>query len=77
MDKILLFDIDGTLVESSENIKPEMSSILNSLKEKGYSLGVVGGGKLDKILQQNKLKNKIIYKNINIFINNISYYKFI
>jgi phosphomannomutase len=52
MDKILLFDIDGTLVESSENIKPEMASILNSLKEKGYSLGVVGGGKLDKILQQ-------------------------
>ena len=37
MDKILLFDIDGTLVESSENIKPEMASILNSLKEKGYS----------------------------------------
>ncbi len=52
MDKVLLFDIDGTLVESSENIKPEMALILNSLKKKGYSLGVVGGGKLDKILQQ-------------------------
>lgn len=52
MDKILLFDVDGTLVESSENIKPDMASILNSLKKKGYSLGVVGGGKLDKIIQQ-------------------------
>jgi hydroxymethylpyrimidine pyrophosphatase-like HAD family hydrolase len=34
MDKVLLFDVDGTLVESSENIKPEMANILNSLKKK-------------------------------------------
>jgi phosphomannomutase len=52
MEKILLFDVDGTLVESSENIKPHMASILNSLKKTGYSLGIVGGGKLDKIIQQ-------------------------
>jgi phosphomannomutase len=52
MNKILLFDIDGTLVESGQSIGKEMALILNSLKEKGYPLGVVGGGKLEKILQQ-------------------------
>jgi len=51
-NKILLFDVDGTLVESSQNISNDMSIVLNSLKNKGYEIGLVGGGKLDKILTQ-------------------------
>jgi phosphomannomutase len=51
MPKILLFDIDGTLVESGQNITKEMALTLNTLKNK-YEIGIVGGGKLDKILQQ-------------------------
>jgi len=59
MTKILLFDVDGTLVESAQEINNEMALILNSLKNKGYQLGIVGGGKLEKILQQ--FNNKIFF----------------
>ena len=59
MTKILLFDVDGTLVESSHEIKNDMVDVLNSLKKKGYEMGIVGGGKLDKILQQ--FENKVIF----------------
>ena len=59
MTKILLYDVDGTLVESSQEIKSDMVNLLNSLKNKGYELGIVGGGKLDKILQQ--LGNNITF----------------
>lgn len=59
MNKLLLFDIDGTLVESGEKILPNMVELLNSLQKKGYELGIVGGGKLDKILYQ--LDNKIYF----------------
>lgn len=52
MDKILLFDVDGTLVESSQKIEEKMVAILKAIQKAGYKLGVVGGGKLDKILEQ-------------------------
>jgi len=58
MKKLLLFDVDGTLVESGEQISNSMSSLLNSLEKNNYELGIVGGGKLDKILYQ---FNKQIY----------------
>jgi phosphomannomutase len=52
VSKILfLFDIDGTLVESSKNISSEHGLILNQLKEK-YEIGIVGGGVLNKNLEQ-------------------------
>jgi len=60
MNTLLLFDVDGTIVESSEKIDKEMSDILNKLKDKNYELGIVGGGKLEKILQQ--LDDKILFK---------------
>ena len=49
--KIFLFDVDGTLVESSKNIKKEHAILLNKLKEK-YEIGIVGGGLLTKNLEQ-------------------------
>lgn len=49
---IILFDVDGTLAESGDKIYDENKYILlNKLKEK-YEIGIVGGGSLDKILQQ-------------------------
>jgi HAD superfamily hydrolase (TIGR01484 family) len=53
MKDIILFDVDGTLVESGENIKKKSDKykLLNKLKNK-YEIGVVCGGTLDKILQQ-------------------------
>ena len=51
LKKLFLFDIDGTLVESSKNISSEHALILNQLKEK-YEIGIVGGGVLKKNLEQ-------------------------
>jgi phosphomannomutase len=50
-NKLFLFDIDGTLVESSKKINSKHTSILTKLKEK-YDIGVVGGGVLNKNLEQ-------------------------
>ena len=49
--KLFLFDVDGTLVESSKKINSKYGYILNKLKEK-YEIGVVGGGVLNKNLEQ-------------------------
>jgi phosphomannomutase len=51
MNKIILFDIDGTIAESGQKIDNEMKVILEKLSEK-YALGVVGGGKYEKIKYQ-------------------------
>ena len=49
---IILFDVDGTLVNSGENLNNEKNyEILNKLKDK-YEIGIVGGGSLEKILKQ-------------------------
>ena len=52
MKKLLLFDVDGTLVESGQNISEHMATLLTCLQVNGYELGIVGGGKLEKILEQ-------------------------
>jgi len=52
MKKLVLFDVDGTLVESGEKIDDDMKRLLKNLSEKGFTLGIVGGGRLDKILDQ-------------------------
>lgn len=52
--KLLLFDVDGTLVISGKEIDDDMSELLKSFNYKDYELGIVGGGKMDKILEQFK-----------------------
>jgi HAD superfamily hydrolase (TIGR01484 family) len=59
MNKLFLFDVDGTIVESGQKITDETSNILNEIKKNGYEIGIVGGGKLDKILEQ--MDNKIYF----------------
>ena len=51
MRPLLLFDVDGTLAHSGQKIDSKMSDVLKSLKDK-FDLGIVGGGKLEKILHQ-------------------------
>lgn len=51
-NNLLLFDVDGTLAESGQSLEDNMKNILKSLSKKGFHIGIVGGGKLDKILQQ-------------------------
>ena len=53
MNKILfLFDVDGTLTESSAIICDSMKNKLKDLIKNNIDIGIVGGGKLDKILLQ-------------------------
>lgn len=59
MTKLFLFDVDGTIVDSGQKIKDEMVYILKKLKLNGHEIGIVGGGKLDKILEQ--MNNKIYF----------------
>jgi HAD superfamily hydrolase (TIGR01484 family) len=49
--KIIIFDIDGTLVESSEQILEKHANILNKLKN-NYEIAICGGGTLQKALYQ-------------------------
>ena len=51
MKKLFLFDVDGTLVESSKKINDHHADILNELKKK-HDIGILGGGELSKILEQ-------------------------
>jgi phosphomannomutase len=48
---LFLFDVDGTIAESGQKITSDMAAILVKLKEHG-EIGIVGGGKLDKVLDQ-------------------------
>lgn len=63
MNKLLLFDVDGTLAESTKEITPKMLSKLAELKKTGYDLGLVGGGNYQKISQQIK-NNNYLFKYI-------------
>ena len=60
---IILLDVDGTIAESGNIINKDISSLLNQLqKEKSFEIGIVGGGKFDKILFQ--LNNKLIIDHV-------------
>lgn len=48
---LLLFDIDGTLAPSAQQITTDMLKMLTNLS-KLYNLGLVGGGTYDKIMWQ-------------------------
>ena len=53
MTTLFLFDVDGTIVNSGQAITTEMSTALTNLQQKqNVEIGIVGGGKLDKILEQ-------------------------
>ena len=52
--KLVLFDLDGTLVESTKTIKNVMVSALKYLKNLGYFLAIVSGASMDKIKNQLK-----------------------
>ena len=52
MKKLVLFDVDGTLAESSEKIDDDVKTLLKNLSQKDFTIGIVGGGRLDKILDQ-------------------------
>lgn len=79
LKKLLLFDVDGTLTETGEKIQDDMVNLLIQMHNAGYELGIVGGGKLEKILEQ--LDNKVFFRhyfsecgcvyNLNIDINNL------
>ena len=50
---LLLFDVDGTIVESGCKITTKIENILLKLSGRSdIELGIVGGGKLEKILWQ-------------------------
>ena len=57
MKDIIIFDIDGTLVESSQKINIMHAEILNKIKKK-YEIAICGGGTLTKALEQ---MNDLIY----------------
>lgn len=58
--KIILFDVDGTLTESTMVIKDEMIDTLKKIK-KYHDLAIVSGGTFTK------LKSQIQEKNLNLF----------
>lgn len=51
MRSLLLFDVDGTIAHSGKKIEQNMANMLVGLKDR-FDLGIVGGGKLEKILYQ-------------------------
>ncbi len=61
MKPLLLFDVDGTIVESGQTINENMLDLLTKLSVK-YDLGIVGGGKYEKIIDQ--LSNTKIFTHI-------------
>lgn len=50
--RLFLFDVDGTLTESSHKLNSEMKDILEKLKSSNTEIGIVGGGKYEKIIDQ-------------------------
>ena len=61
MKPLLLFDVDGTIADSGKTIDFDILHLLTELTEK-YDLGIVGGGKYEKIIQQ--INNTTIFTHI-------------
>ena len=63
--KLILFDVDGTLAESTLSISQQMIDILTVFKEDPYyELGIVGGGEYSKIISQIGQENAHLFKYI-------------
>ena len=52
MTTLILFDVDGTLTPSRLQIEQPMRNTLQKLKDKGITLGIVGGSDLPKQEEQ-------------------------
>ena len=50
--RLFLFDVDGTLAESGQKLTQKMKNLLENLKQNGSEIGIVGGGKYEKIKEQ-------------------------
>lgn len=57
-NKLLLFDVDGTICDSGKKITDQMALKINKLILNDFKIGIVGGGTFDKITWQ--LDNKIL-----------------
>ena len=51
-DHIVLFDVDGTLTESRQLIKPEMETLLLEKLKAKVKVGLVSGSDLKKLAEQ-------------------------
>ncbi|CAD5218800.1 unnamed protein product [Bursaphelenchus okinawaensis] len=65
MAPILLFDVDGTLTKSRQNITPDMKNFMVGLS-KTVDIGVVGGSDMKKVVEQlgndlDQLKEQFTY----------------
>ena len=58
INKLLLFDVDGTICESGKKITLQMAQSINNLISRKYDIGIVGGGTFEKIIYQ--LDNLVI-----------------
>ena len=51
-NSIFIFDLDGTLADSGQQIPPDILAILENLIKKNAELAIVSGGQYDKIKWQ-------------------------
>lgn len=59
MKTLFLFDVDGTIAESGQKIDTNISLLINKLQDAGNEIGIVGGGKIEKIIEQ--IENKCAF----------------
>lgn len=52
MKKLIAFDLDGTLTQHKSQLEPMNKAVLDRLKEKGYTLLMVGAGQCARIFHQ-------------------------
>tara|TARA_E500000178_G_C16970497_1_gene730698 strand:+ start:415 stop:1155 length:741 start_codon:yes stop_codon:yes gene_type:complete len=57
MKDLILFDVDGTLAESSKKVDSKIISKLKENKFKNYDLGLISGGKIEKLKNQIGIEN--------------------
>jgi len=49
--KVIIADVDGTICESCQKIRPEMAAAVNKLVKKGYRFAFISGTKMEDLLQ--------------------------
>lgn len=65
MKDLLLFDVDGTITESTLPVSSEMTQLLISIKMTGnYDMYLVSGGEYEKLINQIGKKNEYIFEYI-------------
>lgn len=56
---LLLFDVDGTIAASGQQISDQMFDLFQKLHQNGFHLGIVGGGTYAKIIYQLRDTNNL------------------